>query len=250
MKLLIDTELSLVRISQAGQTREYPLYSAEAFRALSLHWLAMGWNLEHWASFSWMGRQILQLPDDILRLAEYVWRTRPDVIIETGIFDGGSTLLFASLCRLMGHGRVISIDREIRSGVREAVSGEPVTLIEGDSADKAIALQVATLVDGAQTVCVFLDSDHSAEHVRNELQNYSPLVTPGNHIIVADSICAEVAHTPQGDRDWKENYPGKAVDDFIALHPEFERIQPEPLFNGSADFRCVSYFGSAWLRRR
>src|SRR5260370_3101732 len=121
MKLTIDTIEKKLSIEDHHSPATYPLFSAEAFEVVSRQWLTLGWNLEHWAASFWMGRQLLQLPDDVLRLAEAIWRLRPDVILETGVYDGGSTLLFAALCRLAGAGRVISIENQLRPGVREAI---------------------------------------------------------------------------------------------------------------------------------
>src|ERR1022692_3784262 len=107
MRITIDTEAQVLQLTESGEATEYSVFSPEAFRILSRQWMVLGWNLGYWSTFSWMGRQLLQLPDDILRLAELLWKLRPAVIVETGVYDGGSTLLFASFCRLYGAGRVI-----------------------------------------------------------------------------------------------------------------------------------------------
>jgi cephalosporin hydroxylase len=223
MRITIDTEAQVLQLTDGGEATECSLYSPEAFQILSRQWIVLGWNLGHWSTFSWMGRQLLQLPDDVLRLAELFWNLRPDVIVETGVYDGGSTLLFASICRLYGAGRVISIEREFRPGVREAIrqaAGDQVMLIEGDSASPA------------------------------ELRLFGPLVSQGCYLIVADSICPDLAHTPQGESTWSWDHPGKAVDEFLARHPEFSRERPPALFPGGVDFTQLSYFPSTWLRRR
>src|SRR6266849_4063048 len=116
MRITIDTEAHVLQFTENGAATEHSLFSAEAFRILSRQWIVLGWNLGHWSTLSWMGRRLLQLPDDVLRLAELFWTLRPDVIVETGVYDGGSTLLFASLCRLSGCGRVIAVEREFRPG--------------------------------------------------------------------------------------------------------------------------------------
>jgi cephalosporin hydroxylase len=124
------------------------------------------------------------------------------VIVETGVYDGGSTLLCASLCALRKHRRVISVEREFGPGVREAIrkaAGEIITLIDGDSALPETAGRVAGAIRDAARVCVFLDSDHSAHHVKAELQNFCPLVSPGCYLVAADSICRDLADTPRGE---------------------------------------------------
>jgi cephalosporin hydroxylase len=253
MTITIDTDAGLLRLTRNGHSEEHPLFAAEAFRILSRQWLILGWNLGHWATFSWMGRQFLQMPDDVLRLAEWVWLTKPDVIVETGVYDGGSTLFFAALCRLQGRGRVISVERNLRPRVRQAIdtaAGGVVTLIEGDSGQPETAARVAGEINPGERVCVFLDSDHSAKHVSLELRHLAPLVSPGCCLIVADSICAELAHTPNGDSEWRSDNPGSAVDEFLETHPEFSRERPTPCFSSEFDFTELSYFATTWLKRR
>jgi cephalosporin hydroxylase len=185
-------------------------------------------------------------------LAELFWRLKPDVIVETGVYHGGSSLLFASLCRLHGKGRVISIDREFPPGVREAIQergGGLVTMIKGDSSRHETALEVRQNIGPHERVCVFLDSDHSLNHVSSELQHLSPLVTEGCYLIVADSIMSELVGTPLGKNEWSWDNPGEAVDKFLASHPAFCRDQPSTSFKGAADFRNLSYFPQTWLRR-
>jgi len=248
MRISIDTD---ARLLEAGDTT-YPLFSPEAFRILSHQWRILGWNLGHWKTFSWMGRQILQLPDDVLRLAELMWTLRPDVIVETGVHDGGSTLLFAGLCRLRGTGRVISVDREFRPGVREAIrenAADRVAFIQGDSGSPEVADEVRQMLRPSDRVCVFLDSDHTAEHVAAELRYLSPLVGAGCYVIVADSICGDLAECPEGETEWAWNNPGKAVDEFLDSRPEFVRERPPSMFTAAADFTELSYFPGTWLRR-
>ncbi|WP_321472907.1 CmcI family methyltransferase [uncultured Paludibaculum sp.] len=253
MIITIDTSSARLDVSEAGREASLPLYSPEAFHLLSREWLKLGWNLGHWATFSWMDRQFLQLPDDMLRLAEAIWRLRPSVIIETGVYDGGSTLWFASLCRLMGHGRVISVESEVRPGVREALAEHAaglVTLVESDSAASGAGLAVQAMIPPGDSVFVFLDSDHSARHVAAELENFAPLVTDGSYLVVADSNLADLAALPTGERIWSHDNPSVAVDEFLRCHPEFTRRRWVPTFEESVDFSAVSYFGNTWLQRR
>src|SRR5260221_846575 len=252
MLITIDTEARVLRLTEGGTTQEHSLFSGEAFRLLSRQWIALGWNLGHWTTLSWMGRRLLQLPDDVLRLAELFWILRPDVIVETGVYDGGSTLLFASLCRLSGRGRVIAVEREFRPGVREAIghgAGDLALLIEGDSAAPETAMQVGRSIRPGERVCVFLDSDHSARHVAAELRNFGSMVSPGCYLIVADSACPELAHTPRGEAAWVNDHPGKAVDEFLLPHREFSRKRPAPPFRPDFDFTELSYFPATWLKR-
>lgn len=235
-------------MTNADGAKEYPLFGADAFQILSRQWMALGWNLGHWSTFSWKGRQLLQFPDDVLRLGELLWRLRPDVIVETGVYDGGSALFFSGLCR-----HVISVERQLRPGVREAIFQDAdvvVTLIEDDSSAPKTAALVGSLIRAGDRVCVFLDSDHRAMHVRAELENFSPLVSPGCYLIVADSNLAELADTPKGEEAWASDHPARAVDEFLAGHPEFQRERPTPLYPAEFDFTELSYYPTSWLRRR
>ena len=222
--------------------REYPLFGPEAFQMLSRQWVIMGWNLRYFDSFSWMGRQIRQFPDDLFRLAEMLWRVRPDVVVETGLYEGGSALWFANFAR------VISVELKLRPGVLDAV-GSRLTVIEADSASPDIAARVAREIRPGERVCVFLDSDHSESHVAAELEAFAPLVSSGCYLIVADSILPDLVGTPNGKKVWLDDHPGVAVDAFLESNPEFKRERQVPLFPGTCDFGDLSYFRDTWLRR-
>jgi cephalosporin hydroxylase len=244
MILTIDTDSKILRVTEGeGVAHEYPLFTPQSFGILSRQWLALGWNLGHWSTFSWMGRQVLQLPDDLLRLGEMLWRVRPDVIIETGVYDGGSALWFRNFCRVIG------VDRELRPGVRETI-GSRVTLIEGDSASPETTVRVARGVRSGERVCVFLDSDHSTDHVAAELRGFAPFVSSGCYLIVADSILPDLAATPSGEIEWLNSHPRIAVEAFMSSNQDFQRRRPVPLFGAPFDFCDLSYFPDTWLKRR
>ncbi len=206
----------------------------EAFQQVSRHYLRLGYELLHWTTYSWMGRQLVQLPDDVLRLAEAVWRVQPDVILETGAYEGGSSLLFATLCRMMGKGRVISVEIDPRPGVREVLSANGVELVGGDSAAPATAQRVKQRIGPEERVFVFLDSDHSQTHVLAELEHYAPLVAAGSFVVVADTNI-------EG--------PRSAVAEFLAVHPEFRRASLKPKFHAATGFGHISYFEDGWIER-
>lgn len=254
MKITIDTEAKTLECQSgdAAPTR-LPLYSPEAFRLVSEVWLKQEWNQLHWQSFSWLGFQLWQLPEDVLRLQEVVASVRPDVIIETGVNRGGSAVFFASLCRALGRGRVISIDIHVPPEVREAVAvcplGDLITLIEGDSAAPAVVERVRRSVGPGQTVLVFLDSDHSREHVRRELDAYGPLVTPGSYIVATDGVMQQLADTPLGQAHWRDDNPAAAARAYAAEHPEFALRRPIALYNDALAAPNLTYWPDAWLYR-
>lgn len=254
MKVTIDTAASTLDVqSDDGSRQRHPLYSPQAFRLLSGVWLKQEWSLLHWQSFSWLGFQLWQLPDDVLRLAEVIHTVQPDVIIETGVNRGGSAVLFATLCRALGKGRVISIDIRIPQEVRDAVAACPladlVTLIEGDSAAPEVVSIVHRAVRAGESVLVFLDSDHSKTHVRRELEAYGPLVTPGSYIVAADGVMQDLTDTPLGHAHWRDDNPAAAARAFALDHPEFVIRRPVARFNDHLAPDNLTYWPDAWLLR-
>ena len=254
MNLTINHDDRKLTIEQAGGRRDVPLYSREAFELISREWVRVGWSLRYYHTFTWFGRPILQLPEDLVRLQEVLYEVRPDVIVETGVFDGGSLLFHASLCEAMGTGRVIGIDVEIRAGVREALRDHPlahrIELIEGDSAAVAIVAQVRSRIRDGESALVILDSNHTKAHVAAELEAYAPLVTPGSCIVAADGIMKDLADVPGGEADWTNNHPSAAVLEFLSRHPEFEMRQPEWKVNTSPLTQNVTYWPDGWLWRK
>lgn len=254
MKISIDTEKgTLERIQSNGQTITVPLYSAEGFKAVSDVWLKQEWNQLHWQSFSWFGFQIWQFPEDLLRLQEVVATLKPDVIVETGVNRGGSAIFFASMCRLLGKGRVVSIDIQIPAEVRQAIEqstfADLVTLIEGDSAAPEVVAQVRERIGKDEKVFVFLDSDHSRAHVLRELHAYSGMVTPGSYIVATDGVMQSLTDTPYGHKEWVEDNPAAAAREFAASHPEFIIKRPTALFGDQYVVESMTYWPDAWLKR-
>ena len=252
MKITIDTEAQTLEY-QCGEAAPalLPLYSRKAFQMVSEVWLKQEWNQLHWQSFSWLGFQLWQLPEDVLRLQEVIASVRPDVIVETGVNQGGSAVFFASLCRALGRGRVVSIDIHIPPEVRQAVDacplGDLITLIEGDSVSPAVVERVRRSVGPGQTVLVFLDSDHSRAHVRRELDAYGPLVTPGSYIVATDGVMQQLADTPLGHAHWRDDNPAAAARDYAAEHPEFALRRPTTLYNDALSSPELTYWPDAWL---
>ena len=138
MRLTLDDDTKkVVVVDDSGVRREFDFYTPEAFHYLSAMWVKMGWGLKYIYTFTWMGRPIIQLPDDMFRVQEAIYSLKPDVIVETGIAHGGSLIFYASLCKTMEKGRVVGVDIEIRPHNREAIEKHPlfpyITLIEGNA---------------------------------------------------------------------------------------------------------------------
>jgi cephalosporin hydroxylase len=251
MKLIIDTDQSDLFVE--SERRSLPLYSDEAFNLLSHLWLKVGWNQKYIYTFTWLGRPIIQLPDDLLRIQEVLYRLMPSVLIETGVAHGGSLVFYASVFAAMGHGRVIGVDIDIRPANRAAIEqhelSKYITLIQGDSVSSETAKAVAAQLRPTDSVFVVLDSNHTSEHVGLELEIFGQLVTPNSYIVVADGIMKDVHDTPRGKREWWENNPAAAVQQFVARHPEFRLDRPKWSFNESTLSESVTHWPHAYLRR-
>jgi cephalosporin hydroxylase len=200
-----------------------------------------------------MGRPIIQLPEDMLRIQEVIYRVRPDVLIETGIAHGGSLIFYASLFKGIGSGRVIGIDIDIRPRNRKAIEShelyEYLTLIEGSSIDPKVLKKVKNEIKQTDTVMVVLDSAHNRQHVLAELEAYSPLVSSGSYIVATDGIMHWLGNAARTKEDWDWNNPKSAAEIFLAKHPEFEYKKPIFQFNEGNIEEMVTYWPGAWLRR-
>lgn len=253
MKLIIDTDVCTLTIEEKKEVYSLPLYSKEAFELISRQWVRVGWDQKYQYSFSWMGRPIIQLPEDMLRTQEVIFSLQPDVIIETGVAHGGSLIFYSSLCKALDKGRVIGIDIEIRPHNRQAIEAHPlndrITLIEGSSIDPSIVQQVRALVKPNETVLVILDSNHSYQHVMSELNAYSPLVTSGSYIVATDGIMLDLADVPRGQETWDKDNPAEAALDFASSNPEFTIEQPSWPFNESDLTNNITHWPHAWLKR-
>lgn len=253
MKIAFDTIAKTLSCENDGEVRIIPLYSEEAFELISQVWLKVGWDQKYAYKFSWLGRPIIQLPEDMVRIQEVIYRVKPDVIIETGIAHGGSLIYYASVCRAMGRGRVIGIDIEIRPHNRQAIEQHElaglISLVEGDSAGKQTLMKVKSLVNTGETVLVILDSNHSRQHVLNELEAYHVLITPGSYIVATDGIMKDLYDVPGGNPDWQLDNPVAAAAGFVQSHPEFVLEQPARAFNESALSTNLTYWPDSFLRR-
>jgi cephalosporin hydroxylase len=251
--LKIDEARGFVIVEGPQGAATHPLDSPEAFRLISNAWLRCGWDTKYVYSFSWMGRPVIQLPEDMLRIQEVLYRIKPDVVVETGVAHGGSLIFYASLFKAMGRGRVIGIDIEIRPHNRSAIEAHEmmplITLVEGSSVEPAIVDKVRSLITPGETVLVLLDSNHTKAHVLAELEAYGPMVTPGSYIVATDGIMKQVAGAPRSSPDWDWNNPLDAAAEFAAKHPEFSLEEPEPPFNEGVIAERVTYWPKGFLRR-
>jgi len=194
--------------------------------ALSRKWIEAGAPYKYSYNFSWLGRPIIQYPQDIVALQEIVWLTKPEIIVETGIAHGGSLVFFASLLELIGgSGRVVGVDIDIRAGNRAQIESHPMSkrihLIQGSSIADAVVKEVGRHTAGKRTM-VILDSNHSHQHVLSELNCYSPMVSE-SYLVVLDTIIEELPDRLFPNRPWgRGNNPKTAVHEFLASTDRFK----------------------------
>lgn len=249
----IDMERGTVEASGADGQASYAIGSPEAFRLISKAWLRSGWDAKYVYGFSWMGRPVIQLPEDMLRIQELIYGIEPDVVIETGIAHGGSLIFYASLFEAMGKGRVIGVDIEIRPHNRTAIEkhrmASRISMIEGSSIDKASVAKVRSQVKGGERCLVILDSNHTRQHVLEELRAYAEFVAVDSYIVACDGIMQEVVGAPRTSPDWITDNPQSAVNDFLAERNDFVLEEPTFPFNEGKISERVTYWPNAYLRR-
>jgi len=207
----------------------------EKLKELSRAWFLSANKHEYQYHFSWLGRPIIQFPQDIIIAQEIIWKVKPDLIIETGIAHGGSLILYASILELLGKGVVLGIDIDIRTHNRKAIQKHPlykrIKMIEGSSIDETTIKKVKEVVKNKKRILIFLDSNHSHEHVLKELRYYSPLISKDSYIIVSDTVIDNIPKNSKSEHDfnrpWNENKnPKTAIFEFLRSNKRF-RIDKE-----------------------
>ena len=184
-------------------------------------------------NFSWLGRPVIQYPQDIVAMQELIWSLQPDLIVETGIAHGGSLIFSASMLELNAacggpkDARVIGVDIDIRAHNRAAIEAHPmmrrITMIEGSSIASEIVAAIRAHTVGKKSVLVCLDSNHTHDHVLAELEAYAPMTTVGSYCVVFDTIVENLPQALSGDRPWGPgDNPKTAVHKYLATHSEFE----------------------------
>ncbi|MBL68583.1 MAG: cephalosporin hydroxylase [Verrucomicrobiales bacterium] len=220
------------------------LGDAPGLASKSMEWMQAACDSGNYLyNFTWLGRPIIQYPQDICAVQELIWSVKPDLVIETGIAHGGSLVLSASLLALLdleeahvkggtvdprqSRRKVLGIDIEIRAHNRKAIEGHPladrIQMIEGSSIATEIVEQVREIAREHDRVMVFLDSNHTHDHVLAELEAYAPLVSPGSYCVVFDTLIENLPTGSFPDRPWdKGDNPRTAVAEFLKSNGQFE----------------------------
>jgi cephalosporin hydroxylase len=227
-----------------GRSQRIGEYSLDAaFIAQSQAWLATSMRQRYVYNFDWLGRPIIQYPQDMVAIQELVWSTKPDLIIETGVAHGGSLLLSASLLAILDYcdavvagvplyprankRKVLGLDIDIREHNKTAIEAHPLShmidMIQGSSISPQVIDKVQEYARGHERIMVCLDSNHTHEHVLAELHAYAPLTTLGCYCVVFDTFVEDVPTDMFPDRPWgPDNNPKTAVWEYLKIHPEFE----------------------------
>jgi len=204
-----------------------------ALQAKTRDWVTHIAQHKYSYNFRWMGRPVIQLPQDMVAMQELIWSIQPDLIIETGIAHGGSLIFSAAMLELNAacggpaDARVLGIDIDIRAHNREAIEAHPmsrrISMIQGSSIDPAVVAQAQAQAAGRQRVLVCLDSNHTHAHVAAELAAYAPLTTVGSYCVVFDTVIEDMPADQFPDRPWGiGNNPKTAAREFVRAHPNFE----------------------------
>ncbi len=202
-------------------------------KSSSNEWIKKAQSLKYSYHFEWLGRPIIQYPQDMIAMQELIWSIQPDLIIETGIAHGGSLIFSASMLELNAicggcqDAEVLGLDIDIREHNREAIKAHPmfkrISMIQGSSIAPEIIEQVKAKAEDKQKILVFLDSNHTHDHVLAELEAYAPLTSVGSYCVVFDTVIEDLPADMFGDRPWGVgNNPKTAVWEYLKKHPEFE----------------------------
>lgn len=225
---------------------EISLQSTDEIFAHTTHsWMCQANRYKYSYHFEWLGRPIIQYPQDILAMQEIIWTVQPDLIIETGIAHGGSLIFSASMLELNAacggphDAEVLGVDIDIRAHNRAAIEMHPmfkrISMIEGSSIAPETVEQVKRRTLCKERILVCLDSNHTHDHVLAELEAYAPLVTVGSYCVVFDTIIEELPGGMFADRPWGPgNNPKTAALKYLKSHSEFEvdkRIQHKLLIS-------------------
>lgn len=210
---------------------------------LTQDWVNQVNQLKYSYHFEWMGRPIIQYPQDIMGMQELIWKVKPDLIIETGIAHGGSLIMSASMLALLDMSeaiesgtvmdpkkskrKVLGLDIDIRQHNREAIEAHPMSsriqMIQGSSISPEVIEQVKAVAQNFERILVCLDSNHTHDHVLAELEAYAPLTSVGSYCVVFDTIIEDMPKEMFPDRPWGPgNNPKTALREYLKINPDFE----------------------------
>ena len=217
---------AIVTVRSGGRETTVDLYSAEGLDLLAALRLKQAAEFKLMYEPNWLGVKIIQLPEDIVALQEVLWQVKPETVVECGIAHGGSLVLAASILELIGKGRVVGVDVDIRAHNRAIIEQHPlarrISLIEGSSVAPETVAKVRDAASATGPVLVVLDSNHAEHHVAEEIRLYKDLVTPGSYLVVMDGAQGLVSDIPRGNPAWRTDNPLSAIRAFLSTDGAFE----------------------------
>lgn len=222
-----DSEDPITRFATERAAAQEEMAKDEELGALSRRWMLASAEHGYTYNFRWMGRPVIQFPQDLIAMQELIWEVRPDVIVETGVAHGGSAVFYASILQLAGGGRVLGVDIDIRAHNRAAIEDHVmapyIELFEGSSVDPELVERVKAQIEPHERVLVVLDSNHTHDHVLEELRAWSSLVGKGSYVVVMDTGIDIAPPELFKDRPWGPgNSPASAVHAFLEETNRFE----------------------------
>lgn len=213
----------------------------------SKQWIRTAWDNKTSYEITWLGVPIIQLPEDMIIMQELIFDIKPDVIIECGIALGGSLIYYSSILEILGKGKVIGVDIEIKPHNRRNIENHPmskrITLIEGSSIDKNTVDKVKKQIEPNSKILVCLDSNHTKAHVLEEIKLYCDLVSKGSYLVVMDTVLPDLKGLSGSKDDWDKNNPLEAIKEFLATNKEFE-------IDKSFGKLFVTHFNNGFLRKK
>lgn len=244
--------------SKVGGDKEFDLRNSKLINAMSKDkkllkksksWVDNVFDYEYVYHFRWLGRPIIQLPQDMVAIQELIWKIKPDFIIESGIARGGSLIFYASILEMINHGKILGIDVDIRKHNRKEIENhllfKRIIMLEGSSIDKKIVKKVKSIAKGKKKIMVLFDSNHTEAHVLKELEYYSPLVKKGSYLIIFDTMMEDMERHHFRNRPWDHgNNPRTAVWKFLKKNHRFKvdkNIENKLLITSCPDgyLKCV-----------
>ena len=215
----------------------------------SKDWIDNVFDYEYVYHFRWLGRPIIQFPQDMVAVQELIWKIKPDFIIESGIARGGSLIFYASILELLNHGKIIGVDIDIRKHNRIEIENHTlfkrIKLIEGSSINDSVIHKIKKIIKDKKKIMILLDSHHTEQHVLEELEKYSPFVRSGSYVVVFDTIIEDMKKHHSKNRPWNHgNNPKTAVSKFLKKNKRFKidkEIQKKLLITSCPDgyLKCI-----------
>lgn len=221
--------------------------NVDQLKKASREWLVAHWENKLSYEINWLGMPIIQTAEDMIIMQEIIFDVKPDFILEMGIAHGGSLIYYASLLKMLGRGRVIGIDIDIREHNKNLLEKHPmidrIELIQASSVSKNTYNIIRRKIPQKAKVIVILDSNHEREHVLKEMELYSSLVSKNSYLVVCDTITSQFVGLRHSKKDFTTNNPMEAVNIFMKKYPK------KFVIDNAREKLYITYFPKGFLKR-